>query len=267
VPANITNINDATFLVPCIKDATPGVLPENWELPLHFIAPPTNMTALPVIEITPSPAPTSAGTGVVVQNPLSITKVIDAGDSYILIIEYNPPMSSQAVSWWEANIAKLSDANGQKIAYDFPSDIIQGGLTPEAPNAMPWTIKFSKGFAPPLHITYSGQPVFSAPPEKVEFEFDAGPNPQIDQTWHLNKEIKLGGHSLMLVSVAVAQQGYKFSYVTSDESIFNSMGNESGVDVSITVYYDKLPKGKLKIVLSNLWIFGETKDWTLEWQP
>jgi hypothetical protein len=33
-------------------------------------------------------------------------------------------------------------------------------------------------------------------------------------------------------------------------------------------YYDELPKGKLKVTLSSdFWIYGETKEWTLGWQP
>ena len=280
VPANV---NNAVLFVPCILDAAPGVLPENWELPLSFISAPPNMTVMPVIEITPSPAPTS-GSGTAIQNPLSITKVIDAGDSYILIGEFNPPVPSEAVDdWSSAGSIKLNDANGQEIPYDFPQDL---DLPPaESPKTDVWSIKFSKGFAPPLRITYSNLYTLHVPSqETVEFEFDAGPNPQEGQTWKLNKEIRLAGHTFTLVSIT-AQQGYSFNFTSSDNKISNVgidipgyTSNGGGMDTCGCIQpppniwgegvgYAKLPKGKLKIVLSDLWIYGETKDWTIDWQP
>lgn len=272
------NVNDATLLIPCIQDAAPGVLPEKWKLPLHFIPAPPDMTMMPVIEITPSPA---------VQNPLSITKVIDAGDSYILTGEFNPPVPSQAVDdWSSAGIIKLSDANGQEIAYDLPQDLDLP--SPQSPKADVWSMKFSKGFAPPLHITYSNLYTLHVPSqETVELDFDAGPNPQDGQTWQLNKEIQLAGHTFTLVSIRVSQKNfYSFDFTSSDNKI-------SSVDIEIpgghslngggqdtcgciqpppiswgeSLGYTELPKGKLKVILSNLWIYGETKDWTLDWQP
>ena len=282
VPANV---NNATLLIPCLQDAAPGVLPENWELPLHFIPAPPNMTVMPVIEITQSSAAVS-GSGTAVPNPLSITKVIDKGDRYILIGEFNPPVPSQAGDdWSSAGSIKLSDANGQEIAYDVPQDIQLP--SPKSPKTDVWSIEFSKGFAPPLYITYSNLYTLHAPSqETVEFEFDAGTNPQEGQIWQLNKEIRLAGHQFTLVSISVSPINfYSFQFTSSDNKI-------SSVDIAIPGYtsdgggqdtcgciqpppaswgeslgYKEMPKGKLKVVLSNLWIFGETKDWTLEWRP
>jgi hypothetical protein len=271
--------------------ALPGVLPENWELPLHFVPAPPDMTVMPVVEITPSPAPTS-GTEAAVQNPLTITKVIDVGDSYILIGEFQPSAPSRAGNWsygenWLSlgSIVKLSDANNQEVLYDLPQDVDLP--SPSSPTAEVWAIKFSKGFAPPLHIAYSNQYSLAAPSqETVEVEFDAGPNPKEGQTWQLNKEIQLSGHTFTLVSVTASQQGYSFDFVSSDKTIRSvgvdivgypskgGGGGGGGSDQSNTwslgVNYDnyaELPKGNLKVILSNLWLDGEAKDWTLDWQP
>ena len=282
VPANV---NCATLLIPCVQDAAPGVLPENWELPLRFIPAPPNMTVMPVIEITSSPA-SASGSGAAVQNPLFVTKVIDAGDSYILIGEFNPPAPSQAGDdWFSAGIIKLSDSNRQEIAYDLPQDLDLP--SPESPRTDVWSIRFSKGFAPPLRITYSNLYTLHVPShETVEFEFDAGSNPQDGQIWQLNQEIRLEGHTFTLVSIRVSQKNfYSFDFTSTDNKI-SRVGieipgytpNGGGEDTCGCIQsppanwgeslgYAKLPKGKLKVVLSNLWIYGETKDWTLDWQP
>ena len=281
VPANV---NDATLIIPCIHDAPPGVLPENWELSLHFVPAPPELTVMPVIEITPSPAPDS-GTGVSAQNPLSITKVIDTGDSYIIIGEFQPPAPSQAGDWSSGIVnLKITDANGQEIFYDFPQDII---LPRPGSKADVWAVEFNKGFVSPLHITYSNQYVFPPPPpETVEFEFDAGPNPQEDQVWELNKEIQMAGHTFTLASITALREGYSFNFMFSDGTISVGQvdiagytpidgggGEDSGgsssqsISWSAALMYAELPKGKLKVILSSPWINGETKDWTIDWQP
>lgn len=184
---------------------------------------------------------------------------------------------------------KITDASGQEIRYE-----PQGGdidlPTQESPKAEVWPVKFSKGFAPPLHITYSNRYTFPAPSqETVRFEFDAGPNPKEGQVWQLNKEIQLAGHTFTLGSISVEgiaeKQGYSFEFISSDSaiSIFNvgivghaptggggsrnfGSGNQRA-SWSASLIYDELPKGKLELVFSDLWIYGETKGWILEWQP
>jgi hypothetical protein len=49
------NVDDATLVIPCFFQTRPGAAPEKWEIPLHFVAAPPDMTAFPVIEIAPPP--------------------------------------------------------------------------------------------------------------------------------------------------------------------------------------------------------------------
>lgn len=49
-----TNVNEATFILPCIQDTLPGLAPENWQLPLRFKPAPADMTVVPVVEIQPT---------------------------------------------------------------------------------------------------------------------------------------------------------------------------------------------------------------------
>jgi hypothetical protein len=281
------NVQDATLLIPCIQGAGPGVLPlpENWELALRFIPAPPDMTVFPVIELTPSPV---VETGATEKNPLTITKIIDTGDSYILIGEFqSPPAPSQEI---ESGVygSRVIDANGRDVPFElFPQDISMP--TPSSPTAEVWAMKFGKGFTPPVHITYTKQYIIAdSSQEKVEFEFDAGENPQVVRTWQMNKEFTLANHTFTLASVvALPSNSYEFNFTSTDNSIYSvdvvidgyppdamgggmdaaaigTAGGSWGVSIGP---YRELPRGKLKVILSQLWYVGDIKDWTIDWQP
>lgn len=228
-----------------------------------------------------------------ITNPLSITKIIDAGDSYILIGEFHQPAATENGNWTpQPGGLILTDGNGQDIFWDYPQDIDLPA--DDWPNTQAWALKVTKGFVPPLHLTYHTQYIFTDPSHaKYEFEFDAGPDPQAGNTFELNHEIQLAGYTFTLASISVTPpmhgataDGYNFGFISPD-------GKLSGVSVEIEGYtalgagggggggggpevsrtwgigltYADLPEGKLKIVISNLSLYGETKDWTLDWQP
>jgi hypothetical protein len=290
VPANI---NEAVLVIPCIMDVLPGVLPENWELPLRFIPAPDNLTALPVIEYTPSPQPNA-----VEKNPITISKVIDTGSTYILIGEFNPPWASGPNPMPLASEMSVLDGNGQPAQWEYPQDV--QNQQPSNPNAQAWAIQIAKGFTPPLAIQYSGR---SSHPAKdpVQFEFDAGANPQPGEQWQLNKEFNVEGHAFTLTTVEVAVglrcnpiNGYGFTFTSSDTSISSvsvagidgytiaPVGNGScgggggggggGMDAGMgstwgmSLGFTEMPKGKLKVKLA-VDLYGDPQEWKLEWQP
>jgi hypothetical protein len=227
-----------------------------------------------------------------ITSPLSITKTIDAGDSYILIGEFYQPATSDNGTWSpQPGGLILTDGNGQEIYWDYPQDIDLPA--DDWPNIQPWAVKVTKGFVLPLHIIYPVQYIFLDPSHaRYEFEFDAGSNPEAGQTWDLNKEIHLAGYTFTLTSISVTPplhgaqaDGYNFSFISPDGKLSGVSvdiegytplgggggGGGGGPEVSTTwgvgLTYTDLPKGRLKIVISNLSLFGETKEWTLEWQP
>jgi hypothetical protein len=277
------SVNEATLLaLPCLPSKVPGTIPEKWEFPLHFVPAPLDMTVMPVIESTLSPIPVSS-TDAAVENPLSITKVIEAGDAYILIGEFAPPAPVQAGDWSSRHTGiKLNDTNGQEVTYDILQDIELP--VPNAPHSESWAIKFSKGFASPLHIAYSNQYIFPAPSQQaVDFEFDAGQNPTIEQVF--SQEIELVGHPTQ-VSIHVTKRGYFFDFSCPDGAISSVRveipgytitasggggevggGGETPSGWSVWMDYSDMPKGKIKVILSDIWIYGEIKTWTTDWQP
>jgi hypothetical protein len=278
------NVNQATFVLPCIMDTLPGLAPENWELPLRFAASPPALTVMPVIEVSPSPEP-QVNTPAASKNPLVLLKVVDTGDNYVLLGEFRPSdaldPSLPAGSWWSLTDAvRITDARGQDVFYTGPNDpSLQ--LPPSQRGAEPWAYQIGKTFAPPLTITYTGRYTIPADPTaKAEYVFDAGTNPQPGQEWVVNQDFELAGHVVRLVSIqAVSESGYEFSLESSDTSVcsvgvtiagYAAQGGGGGGPPgkwSEGLDYAERPKGKLDVVLSNLTLYGEFKTWQVQWTP
>ena len=55
-------VNDAKLVISCLFHTRPGAAPEDWEIPLHFVPAPPDVTAFPVIEIPTPTAPAAAAT-------------------------------------------------------------------------------------------------------------------------------------------------------------------------------------------------------------
>ena len=304
IPMDIT---DATLLIPCISGAlSPGILPENWELPLHFVPalPDVAMTMMPVIEMVQpiQMAMPSAETSLLPDagnaNPLTITKVIDAGDSslqygdayrhsYILFGELNPPPPSESADWridW-VNL-DLVDNNGQTVYWQIPNDLDLPFSN--SPHKLVWAIIVPE-LALPLHITQTARYDISAnSQETYSFEFDAGENPQPLQEWKLNTEIQFARHAIRLTRIFAdpVRTGYIFSFESDDSTISGLSARIEGYPSTdhllfpvllpgkngsfwdfYEYYSESLPSGKLKVILSNLYLVVETKTWALEWQP
>jgi len=286
VPAGI---DQAIFILPCLQGTLPGLAPENWELSLHFVPAPANLTIMPAIDIMPLPEP-QASQPVVASNPLVLLKVVDTGDNYVLLGEFRradagDPSVPDGFWWSLTEPVHITDAAGQEVFYTIPDDpSLQ--LPPSGPGAEPWAYQIGKTFAPPLTITYAGQYTVPADPNATaEFEFDAGADPQPGQEWVLNRDVELAGHTITLVSIQVVSQsgqsGYQFTLETTDPAV-----RDVGVDISgylaqggggnaglrpgkweKSLAYADLPTGKLTVVLSNLTLYGKFRTWQLQWSP
>lgn len=282
------DVNEATLLVPCIQDSLPGMLPEGWELPLRFVPAPPEMTVFPVQEATPVPSTASAQAAET--NPILISNVIDTGGSFILSGSFIPPAPTGAEEWYMQPSGwglVLTDATGQEIPYEYPEDINMP--MPADMHSETWAVEIDKNFAAPLTLNYSATYVLRDPQSSYAFDFDTGPNPQVGQTWALNKEIQMAGHVFTLGSIQFrpghsGDSGYEFEFISVDGSVIGinvdiegyvsqasgGGGGGGGEQVSsfvTSLYYAQPPEGRLKILLSGLQVRGETKSWSLDWTP
>jgi hypothetical protein len=265
------NVNDATLIIPCIADALQGALPENWELQMHFIPAPPDITVAPVVEVTPSQEPAS-------DNPLKLEKIVETDKGYILVGTFDStglPQGAQAMDF--STFPIFSDANGQDVIYDFANfQLDQPAETPPV-GSFPWAFEIiGRDHAWPLTMTVSavgGQ----YPESHASFQFDAGSNPQEGQEWDVNQDIELVGVPVRVLKAFRTADGYSFNFESVEFfhgvslSIGNSLPGGTGMDdpnhfSSIVRFEGAVPSGRLDVLVSNP-VMSISGNWTIQWQP
>ncbi len=291
VPASI---NEAVLVIPCISNTLPGKVPVNWELPLHFIPAPPDFTVVPVIESLPSQTPSvGANTPTSEINPLTITKVLDIGDKFVLMGEFSHSAalgtSLPASSWWAIQQVSIIGADGREVPQSYSNDFQQP--TPSQADSETWLYQLDKNFVPPVTITYTGEiisPIGTV--EQAEFEFDTGPNPQDGSVWTVNKDFRLGGYNIRLVSIESSSRGYSFHFKADAGASANAIsvdivgytpncggggggGDQFPVEFNLDVCYagingsPEFPHGQLKGVLNFQTLTRQIKTFQVQWSP
>jgi len=207
-PAIPSTMNEATFVMPCIRSAVPGKAPEDWELSFHLIPAPPEMTAFPVIEIsTPMEATTTALPTMAANTTLStdgislvLDRAVQMDDGYLIYATIhweNTGFSS--VNRNEATTIHLLDANGQEVLY--ADDLDATASMTWQPEQTTFAIKTA-----PIQVTGSltlvldSVSVTVATPVDASFTFDPGTDPKPGQVWQINQDIDVGyGHSLRVL--------------------------------------------------------------------
>jgi hypothetical protein len=298
VPANIdfqpvpANVNEAVLVIPCIFNTLPGTVPENWELPLRFVPAPPNMTVMPVIELSPSPqarsteaeamsvSKNSSTATAPLESAVTVQRVIETADGYILV-GLTRPQNKTGESSEPAGNFEIRDASGKIVNHTYPEDVsldvADAGL-----DGIPWAAQLkAAGLVYPLTISFPMVTVYQPDPSATaEFEFDAGPNPQMGQEYASNQEIQLLGHTLKVVSLTVdSRNGYNFIFqVDPDVSSANVQiegytpggwggGGKWDGKFNRSLSYAKIPTGKLKVIVSGLTLIGEPVTWQGQWSP
>jgi hypothetical protein len=290
------DVNEAVFVLPCLAGTLPGTVPEDWELPLRFVPAPDDLAVMPVVELSPSSEPSSETaetpaaaeeTGVITAvpepSPATFTQVIETDDGYILIGEFRPEV--QPGTWVQVTgVPLIHDANGKNVPYSFPLDIQRPEVN-DGSGGFGFAFEFrSAGLAYPLNLSFSGVIVSPADPEATaEFEFDFGPDPQPGQQWRPDLDIQLAGHTLKLVSIATdSRNGYSFEFLTDPQVSGASVqilghsasgggggggGGLTGGRFSRSLGYERIPTGRVTILLSNLTVVSDPITWLGQWAP
>jgi hypothetical protein len=277
------------FMRPTMDSVSPSATPNVAVTPTIFAT--ERPTTVP---ITLTPSTTS---------PLVITQFTDTGDSYILAGELNPPAPSQPGEWYIERLSALRivDGNGQEIYWyrNVPPNSVSN-LPVSRSQQDAWEIQIPKVYTPknqsqsytlalPLNITETVRyAIRSDSQEMYEFEFDAGHDPLYGQ-WILKKTFQLAGYTIILDHIV---QNFNPSGGTGYDFVFTHDASVNGLSVNLEGYtpieysfsgvskapggaglshfqlsYSDLPKGRLKVILSDLYLNGETKAWTVDWQP
>jgi len=269
-----SDVNEATFIPPCIQGYLPDAKLENWKLPLHFIPAPPEMTVMPVIEVTPSPQAAS-------ENPLTLEKIIETDSGYILAGTFSSvglPPNEKAVQFGQS--PTITDASGQNVPFDFANYKLDLPAEEMRTEISPWAFELhGKQFDWPLTITFNSLAV-ELSDAQAQFEFDAGPTSKDGQVWeNLNIHFELAGHPVHVLNVIRMPDSYQFNFATEDSTFFNavdiSIGDSTqgmtGIDGpsnfgSEAKFADTVPSGKMTVLLSHPVVL-ESVNWQLQWQP
>lgn len=272
------DVNQITLVIPCIFNTLPDTVPTDWQIPLTFIPLPADTTVFPVQELTPD-STTSTSIPTLAPDTRSsssfeFNKVITTADGYILIGWFRPHLAEN--EQLQVNGVQYIDANKNVVKVDYPQDIdLSSSGMPFRVGDSQWIIQFkASDVAFPLIIRYTGKIYTRAETEALEFEFDAGPNPQPGQEWNVNQDFEIAGISFRLVSIRANKNGYSFQFESDPEldglnvqiDGYQPMGGGGGPQVR-SLDFESIPTGKLKLIFSNFYQFTENRTWEGTWQP
>ena len=272
------DVNQVTFMIPCIFDTLPNTIPTDWEIPLTFVPLPEDTTVLPVLELTPeittsTSMPTGEPSGQEIA-PFEFNEVIETDDGYILIGWFRPHLANGEQI--QVNSVQYLDADGKNVKIDYPQDIdLSSSGMPFGVGDSQWAIHFkTSDLTFPLTIRYAGNVYSRVETPPIEFEFDAGTNPQPGQEWVLNKDFDVAGISFRLVSIRAGESGYSFQFESEPE--LNGLniqieGHQAtgggGGPHTRSLAFEEMPTGKLKLLFSDFYPLKETRTWEGKWQP
>ncbi len=274
------DVDQVTFVIPCLFNTLPDTVSTDWEIPLTFIPLPADTTVLPVLELTPDSTtepniPTEQPDSQEIA-PFEFNEVITTDNGYILIGWFRPHLAEGEKI--QVNSVQYLDANGKNInSIDYPEDIdLSSNGIPFGMGDSQWAIQFkASDVAFPLTIRYTGHVYFrvdqSAP---LEFEFDAGSDPQPGQEWTLNKDFDIAGIAFRLVSIRAGEDGYSFQFESNPEldgpdvqiEGYQAIGGGGGPHTR-SLAFEEMPKGKLKLLFSDFYPLKEIRTWEGTWQP
>ncbi len=231
-------VNDAKLVISCLFNTRAGAAPEDWEIPLHFVPAPPDVTAFPVIEIPTPTAPAATATlAVARRNPaassrrkthapgaaamtLTLDRAVQMDDGYLLYATLHwedTPFSSVDVIDSPQTL-HLLDASGQEMIYETLYDEQTGVIGDQRQTV--FAIKTAPVQIPgPLTLVLDS--VLVDLPVKASFVFDPGLNPKPGQQWpqwQPDQEVTIGERRLRVRTVIAAGNSYSFE-MTSDTGI------------------------------------------------
>ncbi|MGC1376483.1 MAG: hypothetical protein WA821_09675 [Anaerolineales bacterium] len=145
-----------------------------------------------------------------------------------------------------------------------------------------------KNFTPPLTLIDQGEVISPVgAKEQAEFAFDAGADPQPGQQWLLNKDFKMGGYNIRLVSISFDPRGgYVFLFKADPGANANAInvdilgytpwcGGGGGDEPAAEEFSRSVcvsdpataPKGKLTVALTFQALARQKKSFTVQWSP
>jgi len=301
IPANV---NEAVLTFDCIGFTKPGALPENWEIPLRFAPAPPDMTVAPVIELFPPVVTNIPSVGVTSTPVLSTTmtqdgitftleKFVEVEGGYQLYGSLDLSGAALPAQGYFNTMAviKMTDTSGNQIPFEAVQSEPQDN-TVYNPNKVAWIYRTNqKAFAAPLTLTLGWVEMQIAP--QIPFELDLGPNPQIGQTWEINRDLTFEGYTVHLLSAQLVKSDnpqwasfLKFTYEDKEGGIFINVmddvpqkplievagggggggGPLTGIRLA-SMAYGEIPSGLRRFTIFSRVPYRISGPWPVVWNP
>lgn len=262
--------------------------PKEWIVPFTLGTEAPDVEFLPVMASDPaqtaaaSPNPYSSSTDVKVQ--LIVDKYVELAEGFLL----TGHIETQEPSWkhisTDASFMTANDARGNNVPLKSADMNLQD-------NEFALVVAV-KDFTAPLTLHVNQLSILAYEEQGPSFSFDAGSDPQVDQSWKIEQLIEFAGKQVQVKEVKVVNKldpdgkpsgelGYQLQLNSSEriDTFFDCQNQKggahgwgeamplSGTDFLFTNYFEKaLPSGVVTCTLANE-MFNLKGDWQLDWQP
>jgi len=199
IPADVTELK---MLLKCIPWTRLGVVPENWEIPLKLkYVPAGTVVGEPVLDVnaTSEPVVTElAASTTISSSPLvtfTLERVAQTNTGPIFFIRMHVANPDPAlVSFFPRNVYVI-DSLGQEV------QLMNNTMYSEDPSTVWEFVPTTKPADGALTLVVADAVMKYAPLKDATFTFNAGENPQYDQTWMLNRDFNIASYKVNVESV------------------------------------------------------------------
>ena len=297
-PVIPSTINEVTLVMPCVRSALPGKVPENWELSFRLIPAPPDMTAFPVIEISTPVEATSTALPPIDTRPnlaadgisLTLDRAVQMDDGYLIYATLH--WENTGFSWvdiFDTIYFHLLDANGEDVTYSLDYDAVNN--LERKPGQTVFAFRTSSiRVDGPITLVIDSVAATVAVPTDASFTFDPGPGPQPGQVWELNQDLDVGyGHSLRVLRAKYPtppmenlpqRAGFSFE-MESETGVTQAMlidqahplaggggggGGSSGIFSTGFSYAGAMPEGPITVNVESITV-NLPGPWKAAWTP
>jgi len=207
IPASVTKM---TLLLDCLPFARRGAAPEGWSVPFELKSVPAGtVIGAPVVEVQATTAPVATETLLVapvlpeaVSSPkvtFTIERFAQTTGGPVFFIRLHVENPDPAMVTVLPRDVYVIDSQGQKIQY--MNNMPYSTMYSSDPATVWEYVPTAKPADGKLMLVLNDAVMRFAAPSQATFSFDAGQNPQHNQTWMLNKEFDIAGYKVNVESV------------------------------------------------------------------
>jgi hypothetical protein len=263
-------VNDAVLVLPCLEQTSDVPEMQGWEIPLHFVAAPPEMTVYPLVSLpTPTSSPShgspndeaNAQSMTIGDLSLSLDQYVQTENDFILFGTIHTSAEGLRIDYVDETDIHLQDASGNAFALSFDPTVAPEVSAPADGKTLQLSYrtigKPSAGLA-----TLTIDSVWVSQDTDASFSIDLGANPQPGQTWQVNRDLEIAGNTIRITEAKVDQFGTSLTFsFTAPETIgglnlsdpdHGVVGGSSVPGSASMTYQDSVPSGTITVSVASI---------------